>query len=258
MRVGGVMGLLIAAVIAYLLWQWLRVPESPRKPSRPAPLALQPLAPLVPDGRDVPFPLVSMQHPAGTCAVCRSHRPVRFVTPRIHLCQWCVSLLKASGPFDVQTMQRVVWRTRVGDPEPAKFVNDVLNQGLHEYNISRYMDRLHLQAHQRGHRNDWRKILRAHQLGLIADGTKLARPSEMDWLRIAKEVRHQDGGRCLVCGAHNGELHVHHMIPLSNFGSNDPRNLITLCYVCHRAQHPGFYFSLGVQPDVQTDIGEER
>jgi 5-methylcytosine-specific restriction endonuclease McrA len=32
-------------------------------------------------------------------------------------------------------------------------------------------------------------------------------------------------------------LHVHHIIPLQNFGTNDPSNLITLCKKCHEELH---------------------
>ena len=32
-------------------------------------------------------------------------------------------------------------------------------------------------------------------------------------------------------------LHVHHIIQLQNFGTNDPSNLITLCEKCHTKLH---------------------
>jgi formamidopyrimidine-DNA glycosylase len=39
----------------------------------------------------------------------------------------------------------------------------------------------------------------------------------------------------------NLELHVHHFVPLSEGGSNDPTNLTTICADCHRRMHENHY-----------------
>ena len=49
-----------------------------------------------------------------------------------------------------------------------------------------------------------------------------------------------DGFRCRMCSAEPavlGLLHVHHIVYRSGGGSDDPRNLITLCRECHGVVH---------------------
>ncbi|MGZ5222023.1 MAG: HNH endonuclease [Chitinophagaceae bacterium] len=57
--------------------------------------------------------------------------------------------------------------------------------------------------------------------------------------------RREDSYRCVCCGKTGltTELHVHHNVPLSKFGSNNNVNLVTLCHTCHNKQHPGFNVS---------------
>jgi len=58
-----------------------------------------------------------------------------------------------------------------------------------------------------------------------------------DWDDIRAEVLDRDNHRCKKCGMEN-LLHIHHIIPLSESGTNDPENLITLCGHCHQIEHP--------------------
>lgn len=57
---------------------------------------------------------------------------------------------------------------------------------------------------------------------------------------ISKETRREvyarDYYRCALCDTPRG-LQIHHVIPRSRGGSNDPENLITLCMWCHNAIH---------------------
>ncbi len=86
------------------------------------------------------------------------------------------------------------------------------------------------------------KLLRAHSLGLVTTAhEQLPRPEPTDEVHeeLKRSIRRQDGYRCVCCG-HDGssaELHVHHIIPLYRFGTNDPVNLVTLCLACHRKVH---------------------
>jgi len=75
---------------------------------------------------------------------------------------------------------------------------------------------------------------------LIAGNTKVKRLSSDEWHDVRKDIRSQDGNKCCVCGARSRDrmLHVHHIIPLSKYGSNHVNNLITLCDSCHQKAHP--------------------
>lgn len=61
-----------------------------------------------------------------------------------------------------------------------------------------------------------------------------------DWQNRCEKVKARDGYKCTACGYPEGfrrrsrELHVHHSIALSDGGTNDLNNLVTLCHICHR------------------------
>jgi len=59
-----------------------------------------------------------------------------------------------------------------------------------------------------------------------------------NWKDLKSWILRRDTYTCQNCGAQGVELHIHHIIPLSKGGSNDPGNLITLCRECHEAVHP--------------------
>ncbi len=67
-----------------------------------------------------------------------------------------------------------------------------------------------------------------------------ASPVPSDWHSVRTIVLTRDNRRCRECGDHirNGEADVHHLVPRSAGGRDDPANLITLCDGCHAARHP--------------------
>lgn len=87
------------------------------------------------------------------------------------------------------------------------------------------------------------RLLRAHNLGLIQPNRVYAkRPDGSEAEKLARNVRQRDSYVCIICSRlpKGSELHVHHIIPLSFFGTNNAQNLATLCYSCHNRQHPEF------------------
>jgi 5-methylcytosine-specific restriction endonuclease McrA len=58
---------------------------------------------------------------------------------------------------------------------------------------------------------------------------------------IRPKVLERDNYTCKMCG-NKEELHVHHIIPIKEGGSDDLTNLITLCVNCHSKQHPTVSF----------------
>lgn len=53
---------------------------------------------------------------------------------------------------------------------------------------------------------------------------------------IRKAVYRRDGYRCALCDSTKG-LQIHHYVHRSEGGSNQPQNLITLCWKCHAVAH---------------------
>ena len=55
---------------------------------------------------------------------------------------------------------------------------------------------------------------------------------EKTWREVANEVMLRDGRRCRLCTGKK-RLTVHHITPREHGGTEDARNLITLCSTCH-------------------------
>lgn len=63
---------------------------------------------------------------------------------------------------------------------------------------------------------------------------------EGDWRRIKESILRRDKFRCVECEkpCNRGEADIHHLLPRSAGGSDEPSNLVTLCDGCHAAHHP--------------------
>lgn len=73
-----------------------------------------------------------------------------------------------------------------------------------------------------------------------------------DWDDRRKHVLSRDGYRCQGCGSSRGPFQVHHLVSLSDGGTDHPTNLITLCQNCHAQRHP----HMGDVRD--SDVGPSR
>lgn len=66
-------------------------------------------------------------------------------------------------------------------------------------------------------------------------------PRSREAIKRRYEILDRDGNRCATCGASPEKdqvtLQVHHVVWVSNSGTNDPENLITLCSNCHAGRH---------------------
>lgn len=85
------------------------------------------------------------------------------------------------------------------------------------------------------------RLLRALHIGLIDfERTQHIRPEQSEYEEQKRRIRARDSYRCVCClrGFSQGELHVHHVLPLSRNGTNSDSNLVTLCHPCHNKQHP--------------------
>lgn len=55
---------------------------------------------------------------------------------------------------------------------------------------------------------------------------------------LRKMILRRDGHKCFFCKSHK-KLHVHHLLPRSKGGSDDPENLLAVCDICHARLHEG-------------------
>jgi 5-methylcytosine-specific restriction endonuclease McrA len=61
-----------------------------------------------------------------------------------------------------------------------------------------------------------------------------------NWLPLKRYVYERDEGICQYC-KHSfdyNKTHCHHVLELSEGGTNHPSNLKTLCHQCHKERHP--------------------
>lgn len=56
--------------------------------------------------------------------------------------------------------------------------------------------------------------------------------------KVRPLVLERDNYTCQKCGAKD-YLEVNHIVPVSEGGSNDMTNLVTLCDICHAEEHKG-------------------
>ena len=67
---------------------------------------------------------------------------------------------------------------------------------------------------------------------------------------VQQRVRERDGHLCQVPGCSRAAVHAHHIIPLSQGGTDDPENLISLCAAHHlHGIHGGRIRVTGTAPD---------
>jgi hypothetical protein len=57
------------------------------------------------------------------------------------------------------------------------------------------------------------------------------------WRRIKRFALRRAHGHCQRCGRPSNELHVHHITPVSQGGSNRLSNALVVCPSCHKALH---------------------
>ncbi len=60
------------------------------------------------------------------------------------------------------------------------------------------------------------------------------------WREVRQYVYEHDGGLCQYCDdpVELNACHIHHVLELSEGGTNHPSNLKTLCIKCHKKRHP--------------------
>ena len=67
-----------------------------------------------------------------------------------------------------------------------------------------------------------------------------AHVSSPDWTKVREGILLRDNHQCVECGisCRSADADVHHLLPRSAGGTDEPSNLVTLCDGCHAAHHP--------------------
>lgn len=91
------------------------------------------------------------------------------------------------------------------------------------------------------------------------EGCDYQNGNQKGWYNVKAYVLHRDGYTCQHCKGKSKDkkLHVHHIIFLSQGGTDTPSNLIALCNSCHKKLHNG-EFQLKAKPSktkYATEMG---
>jgi hypothetical protein len=95
---------------------------------------------------------------------------------------------------------------------------------------------------------------RGHFIGIPSARSAPTRPRAKQNIppALRRAILARDQGRCRVPGCtHTSFVDVHHIVPRSEGGLNDPDNLLTICCGHHRATHRG---ELGIERDPHGNL----
>lgn len=170
----------------------------------------------------------------------RDFKALKFKTEHVAICAWCVADLNAT-------------------PEPSEYaearLGELLRKGMMKRGTTNFKaeyDRAlpgwinRLVADQNNRSHDF-KVVRAHRRGLIRRTGGRQRDYPKDWIERSRRARVRDGC-CMSCGVIDERLDVHHIVYLSNYGTNQQGNLVSLCRSCHENEH-GREFDLAETAD---------
>ncbi len=183
------------------------------------------------------------------CRIClRSFNKLRFHSSRISICGRCVNTLNEShevaeeaekrvGDMLLRGIERNVLRDlEFGEPwqkaKAQRTLSDI--HQAHADALPRWLNRL--LANPENTSKDF-KLLRAHRRGLLHYDRPTGWGYPNNWKEVASRIRRLDGFQCVACVARDEAIDVHHIVYVSNFGTHQQSNLISLCRECHESEH---------------------
>lgn len=200
-----------------------------------------------------------------TCRICLDRKAPFYRSECLSICRACIQLLNSSylpiGKVD-QILDGYL-RSRLTRWDAATLTNHTeREQWQIDAALQRQESPMEFERHFRDQRSKWLndlaankgasrlsrqeqialQFLRAYRRQILRASLERNATYPEDWPFRAAKVRERDDNKCCRCkntwsiGAI--DLHVHHIIHKSNGGSHNPKNLVTLCHVCHNKEHP--------------------
>ncbi len=186
-----------------------------------------------------------------TCKVClKQFQALRFQSSRVCVCGRCTNDLNkykevAEGSYRAARELLLVGMLRRATIDVSSATAPLWKQqsaertlGNLELEVDRALPKwINMLVADESNRTKIFKIIRAHRRGLI----HLDRPHRWgypnNWKEVAFNIRKLDNFACVSCSTNGVELHVHHIVYASNFGTHQKTNLVTLCRTCHEKEH---------------------
>jgi len=210
------------------------------------------------------------------CRICFQERTdgnIKFATPRICICRWCVESLNTVqySPQEAKEKLKAIYRDRAergliadaNSPDPilAARAQEVLLK-FDAYVALQFPWWLKRKIRENGVQVNGNavspsleiRLIRAHLKGLVRlrrSYTKLP----PNWAITSLQLKHQVGLACNLCNHvfPPDKLHAHHIVFRSHSGANNQNNLVVLCIQCHQLQHNHAISQYGGEPDGLED-----
>lgn len=183
------------------------------------------------------------------CQIClHEFNQLRFKSLRISVCGGCVNSLNESPEVAEHAERRIgdllhrgLERRALQDREFGKLWQKQKAERTLSNIDAAYAAALpawlnKLLADPKNTKKDF-KYLRAHRRGLLHYNRPSGWGYPKNWKEVASRIRQLDGYRCVVCAADNRTIDVHHIVYVSNFGTHQQTNLVSLCRPCHESEH---------------------
>lgn len=179
-----------------------------------------------------------------TCRIClRNFILLKFDTNHIGICEFCVQDLNSWRELACFAQGRLGELLRKGMEKRSPHYTE------EEYQAARPLWFKKILADKMNSGRDYR-IVRAHRRHLLRETGLKQWEYPSDWPARAQKIRQRDKC-CQLCGASDLRLDVHHIVYLSNWGTNQKSNLVALCRPCHEKVH-GRFFDLGEAEDPEN------
>jgi 5-methylcytosine-specific restriction endonuclease McrA len=183
------------------------------------------------------------------CRVClRRYKDLRFRSDRISICGHCVNALnegsevaqhaeKRLGELLLRGMERNAnldltseeqWKKNRAERKLADL------EKAHTEAMPKWLNRL--VADPKNTSRDF-KVVRAFRRGLLHYDPPAGWGYPKNWKEVAARIGQLDQFRCVVCSARDRAIDVHHIVYVSNFGTHQQSNLVSLCRECHEVEH---------------------
>ncbi len=162
----------------------------------------------------------------------------------------------AAVPPDKEDRIRAVFKSIISEVVTRKYIPIITKTKVHVKGNNYFGLRIRRSISHKPVDVSTLKYFAAIHYSITTGNSRIERMSDNEWYDLRVTIRKEDDNKCNICGAKysNTMLHVHHIIPLSKFGSNHVNNLITLCEACHQKAHPDLQLNL---PGNSTFVGKD-
>lgn len=203
------------------------------------------------------------------CKIClQKRKKLKYNTERMAICGYCVNALNGYKEVALDSyceagemlrrgmIRRLEKQSQIDQPnwKRAAAEHELANfEASYHAALGPWLNRLTANPDNKA---KMYKLIRAERRGLVHHNRPVSWGYPNRWSEVARKIRELDDYSCVICNARDVELHVHHLVYLSNFGTHRKQNLMTLCKKCHEKEHDR-EFDFGESPDGLVEVADD-